>query len=619
MTASSFTQGDPHAGSASAAGGRASVRAEYPPPHYWRRWGADAPAASAPSKPSPADAATGSPAMPVADDSDEAPYRVLVVEDDASQALFAESVLRGAGIDARAVRESVQVMPQMEDFKPDLVLMDLHMPGISGTELTGLIRAHPAFTHIPIVFLTGDQDPESQFEALEQGADDFLSKPIRPRHLMAAVHSRIKRARALARQQTDDSQRHPDTGLYHRPHLLRSIATALATKVGGGALFVEIQNTNALRERYGYAGFEHLITEVGQRLASVAGAAPCARLNDNAFLVFAAGAGEPRLHALAVTLRNGIDQAPFDYDGMPQRLRAAIGHGALAHFSDPVQLLDALEQTARAARAESSRLAAYAPPATAAEISDELVAAMRAGLRDGAFELAFQPIVAVAGGEQAQFQALLRMRGSGGVVHQAGTLVPAAEAAGLMPEIDRWVLEQAIERLRQREGQGTLRLFVSQSPRTLARDMHAEWLLEMIASHGIHGPSLVIDLRLDDALVHSITLRHFSDLLMPAGVQFCLSQYAHTPDADALLEQLQLGYVRLSPRYSQAHLDSTLRDELRVMVDRAHRLGLQVIGPQVEHAQGAATLWMSGIDLIQGNLVQQAEGELDFDFQHAVL
>jgi EAL domain-containing protein (putative c-di-GMP-specific phosphodiesterase class I) len=114
-------------------------------------------------------------------------------------------------------------------------------------------------------------------------------------------------------------------------------------------------------------------------------------------------------------------------------------------------------------------------------------------------------------------------------------------------------------------------------------------------------------------------LRAFCDLLMPAGVQFCLSQYAHGPEADALLERLPLGYVRLSPRYSDAHADPVLRDELRCVIDRAHRLGLQVIGPQVENAQSAAMLWMSGIDLIQGNLVQQADEELDFDFRHAVL
>jgi EAL domain-containing protein (putative c-di-GMP-specific phosphodiesterase class I) len=189
-----------------------------------------------------------------------------------------------------------------------------------------------------------------------------------------------------------------------------------------------------------------------------------------------------------------------------------------------------------------------------------------------------------------------------------------------MPDIDRWVLQQAIDLLhRRRDEQRPVRLFVSQSPHSLARDLHATWLLEMLASHAIDGPSLVIDLRLDDALVHSITLRQFSDQLMPAGVQFCLSQYAHGEEANALLSQLPLGYVRLAPRYSHAHSDPQLRDELRGVIDRAHRLGLQVIGPQVEDPQGAATLWMSGIDFIQGNLVQQAAGELDFDFQHSVL
>jgi EAL domain-containing protein (putative c-di-GMP-specific phosphodiesterase class I) len=75
----------------------------------------------------------------------------------------------------------------------------------------------------------------------------------------------------------------------------------------------------------------------------------------------------------------------------------------------------------------------------------------------------------------------------------------------------------------------------------------------------------------------------------------------------------------LSPRYSGARADPALSERLRGVIDNAHRLGLLVIGPQVEEPQGAATLWMSGIDLIQGNLVQQADGNLDFDFAHAVL
>jgi len=607
-----------HSFSGSDAVVESSSRAEYPPPQYWRRWAADAaqddaPAAVAASAPTPVAADAGN-------DNDDEAYRVLVVEDDASQALFAEGVLRGAGIHTQSVRNSNDVMPAMDSFRPDLVLMDLHMPGMSGTELTGVIRAHAAFAHTPIVFLTGDQDPERQFEALEIGADDFLSKPIRPRHLMAAVHSRIKRARMLARQRGEDAVRHPVTGLFHRPHLLRALGAALKARSPGSALFVEIQNTAILRERYGYAGFEQLMGELARRLAQLSEPFGCARLNDNAFLVDATGSDDQGTQALARTLRDGIRQSPFEFDGMPQRLAAAIGLGSLAHFSDPGDLLDALEQAARAARADPIGISAHVPRQVDASGDDGLAADIRKALRDGGLELTFQPVVAVAGGQDAQFQVLLRMRDGEGNLHRAGKLVPAAEAAGLMPDVDRWVLEQAIALMQRRRDEGrAVRLLVSQSPRTLARDLHAPWLQEMLASHGLEGPSLVIDLRLEDALVHSITLRQFCEQLMPVGVQFCLSQYAHGPEANALLEQLPLGYLRLSPLYSNAHADSSLRDELRGIIDRAHRLGLQVIGPQVENAQSAATLWMSGIDLIQGNLVQQANEALDFDFQHAVL
>ena len=164
-----------------------------------------------------------------------------------------------------------------------------------------------------------------------------------------------------------------------------------------------------------------------------------------------------------------------------------------------------------------------------------------------------------------------------------------------------------------------LRLFVSQSPRSLARESFAEWLLQSIASAGIEGTSLIIDLRLDDALIHSVTLRQFCSRLMPAGVQFCLSQFEPGQEAEALLTQLPLGYLRVSSRYASAHSDPGLRDQLRGMIDLAHRLGLQVIGQQIEDPQAAAAMWMGGVDFIQGNLVQGVGSELGFDFHNAVL
>jgi diguanylate cyclase (GGDEF)-like protein len=603
-------------------------RVETPPPHYWRRWTGDAPPADATDpiaivRTMP-DSAHVPEATHVAAAAGEPPYRVLIVEDDRAQALFAEGVLNGAGIEALVASEPNDVLETMARFRPDLVLMDLHMPGLSGTELTALIRAQEAFLHTPIVFLTGDPDPEKQYEVLESGADDFLNKPIRPRHLVAAVQSRVKRARALGQQRLGDAGRHPLTGLMTRGHLLQRLGNALPSKKRGGVLFVEIEGFGSLRDRYGYAALERLMTEAGRVLAGLVGSNPATRLNDNAFLVFAPETGPDRLEDMARGLRDGIGRHLFETESEAGglKLRVAIGHAALRHgFTEAGTALEAAEQALRQARLSPIGLAAYAPPTNEdAERGRELAVALREALAEDRFELAYQPIVAVAGGEEAQYQALLRLRDADGTLHTAAHIVPAAEAAGLIQDIDRWVLESAIDTLQKRcREQRPVRLFVSQSPRTLAREGYGEWLAGAIAAQGIDGPSLVIDVPLADALIHSVTLRQFCERMVPAGVQFCLSRFQHGEEADALMAQLPLGYVRLAARYADGDGDGALRDEMRLAIDLAHRQGLQVIGQQVEDPQAAATLWMSGIDYIQGNLVQQAGGDLDFDFQHAVL
>ena len=551
------------------------------------------------------------------------PFRIMIVEDDRSQAMFAEAILRGAGMAPKVVAVPEQMMAILEDFDPDLVLMDLHMPGTSGTSLTVQIREHPRFSEVPVVFLTGDQDPERQMEVLENGADDYILKPVRPRHLIAAVQSRVRRSRAAQQKQgvTAEPERHPVTGLYTRPALMQKLVAQLPTQQGG-VLLVEVGNASALRNRYGYSGFEKLMNDAGRHLGKIASEHAVARLSDNAFLVVVAGPGNLPLEAYARSLRDGIGYEDFRAGDENLRLRSTVGHADLTHgFPDAGSVLVAAEEAARAARSLAIGVAAYAPPDKTENAADTgILRELRAALDGDGMQLAFQPVVAVAGGDEAQFQVLLRLQGSDGTQHFAGQFIPAAESAGLMPQLDRWTMQRSLALMQQRRAESRpIRLFVSQSPRTLGQDNNAEWLTQALQQAGVEGTSLVIDLRLEDALVHSMLLRQFCEQMVPAGVQFCLSQYRHGADADVLLQQLPLGYVKLSAEFAKNPLPPELRDEMRAIIDRSHRLGLQVIGQAVEDPQAAAALWMGGIDFIQGNLVQRAEHALDFDFRQATL
>ncbi|MEO8024067.1 response regulator [Polaromonas sp.] len=125
------------------------------------------------------------------------PYRVLLVEDDEGLATFYANVLQSAGMETRIVTEPHRVMAALLEFQPDLITCDLHMPQCNGIELATLIRQQPEFLRIPIVFLSAETSLDKQAQALGQGGDDFIIKPVTPAALVSAAQSRARRYRKL--------------------------------------------------------------------------------------------------------------------------------------------------------------------------------------------------------------------------------------------------------------------------------------------------------------------------------------------------------------------------------------------------------------------------------------
>ncbi len=125
------------------------------------------------------------------------PYRVLLVEDDGSLASFYAGLLAAAGMETRIVTEPGQIMAPLLEFQPDLITCDINMPQCNGIELATLIRQQPEFLRIPIVFLSGETNLDKQAQALKQGGDDFITKPVTPAALVSAAQSRARRYRSL--------------------------------------------------------------------------------------------------------------------------------------------------------------------------------------------------------------------------------------------------------------------------------------------------------------------------------------------------------------------------------------------------------------------------------------
>jgi two-component system, OmpR family, response regulator MtrA len=116
--------------------------------------------------------------------------RVLVVDDDPALAEMLTIVLRGEGFDTAVVADGTRALPAVRDLRPDLVLLDLMLPGMNGIDVCRAIRAESG---VPIVMLTAKSDTVDIVLGLESGADDYVVKPFKPKELVARIRARVRR------------------------------------------------------------------------------------------------------------------------------------------------------------------------------------------------------------------------------------------------------------------------------------------------------------------------------------------------------------------------------------------------------------------------------------------
>jgi two-component system response regulator MtrA len=116
--------------------------------------------------------------------------RVLVVDDDPALAEMLTIVLRGEGFDTAVVGDGTRALPAVRELRPDVVLLDLMLPGMNGIDVCRAIRSESG---VPIVMLTAKSDTVDIVLGLESGADDYVVKPFKPKELVARMRARLRR------------------------------------------------------------------------------------------------------------------------------------------------------------------------------------------------------------------------------------------------------------------------------------------------------------------------------------------------------------------------------------------------------------------------------------------
>ena len=182
-------------------------------------------------------------------------FRILMIDDDIDILNVYSEMLRSAGMLTHTLSDPYQGLSKLEEFKPDLILLDLHMPKLSGLELSQIIRQDSRYDHIPIVFLSVETNTTIQHRIFNAGADGFVTKPLtNPQIFKAEI--RVRAARGRRSKRISDAYLSTLRESSSRQKVLDEHAIVVITNTDGEIIFV---NQKAC-ESSGYESHE----QVGQ-------------------------------------------------------------------------------------------------------------------------------------------------------------------------------------------------------------------------------------------------------------------------------------------------------------------------------------------------------------------
>ncbi|MDP9347568.1 MAG: diguanylate cyclase, partial [Gemmatimonadota bacterium] len=273
-----------------------------------------------------------------------AEFRVLAVDDDADTLELLRTLLEPHQIRVAGLSNPLRFWDVLERSNPDLLVLDVDMPHLSGIELCRVIRSDTRWRSLPVVFLTSQAEPETIFRVFAAGADDFVSKPIVGPELVARISSRLQRVHA----HSDLTETDGLTGLAprHRAReaLIQMIRLASRHREPLCLALLDVDGLHQINRRHGHEAGDEVLRHVGEVLLSnLRGEDVIARWSGDEFLVGMYGTsgddGRRKIESLVETLRG------HTFFGPRTRFTATLSAG-LAEFPADGEDLPSLCQVA---------------------------------------------------------------------------------------------------------------------------------------------------------------------------------------------------------------------------------------------------------------------------------
>ncbi len=547
---------------------------------------------------------------------------ILIVDDELVSRYTVEVLLTQEGYNLVFAENGEDALEKAAQSIPDLMLLDVMMPGMDGFEVCRHLRANPRLAELPIVMVTALDDRDSRLRGLEAGADDFMSKPFDRAELRARVRTitRLNRYRRLI--ETEEQLVYLAnydilTGLPNRNLLLERLRQTLdrahRTHQNVAILALDLDNFQMINDSLGHEAGDNLLREVAKRLTNTVSTvgATVARLGGDEFVVmFDTNNFVKEVSEMAQRLLDDIS-LPVTIDHHEMVMTASIGISVYPSDGDEAARLLKNADTAMSRAKVSGKNTYQFFTGEMNKVAFKrliLENQLRKVLAKNELCLYYQPQIELSTGQLIGMEALLRWQHP-----KLGLLPPikfiqVAEEMGLIIPIGEWVLRTACEqnKIWQRAGFPNLRVSVNVSSRQFQQP---SILLETIKSALTDSELNPIYLELE--LTESMLMEENNDSkddtiallleLQSMGVHIAIDDFGTGYSSLSYLKRFPLNTLKVDRSFVK-DIGNNENDTAitAAIIAIAHSLRLSVVAEGVETTEQMNFLHHQQCEMVQG-------------------
>lgn len=505
---------------------------------------------------------------------------------------------------------------------PHLILLDVSMPDMSGFEVCKRLSNDPLTRDIPVIFLTGTDNPDEKVKAFELGAVDYVTKPFNPAELRARVRAAL-RTQALVQALEMQAQTDSLTGLPNREACRRAISRCIESarqhqdRSPFALLFLDLDRFKIINDSLGHAIGDELLIAVANKLYNCVRKSPRDSRKRGEDMVARMGGDE-----FAILLHDveNIDVVTIVADRIQRELSQPLilqGYQVSCGVSIGIRMCEGGEDSADALLRDSDT-AMYQAKASGKGQHAVFDAAMhetvlhrleiehdlQEALSQEQFQLQYQPIVALEDGELLGYEALIRWHHPERGVVMPDEFIPVAEETGLITDIGRWVLREACAQLREWSlsfSRNDIYISVNISKAQLRAAEFEGEVRSAIADTRIQPHQLCLEVTESVIMHESRTVVPVLQQLHDLGVRLAMDDFGTGYSSLASLHRFPIDALKIDKEFIQRLSNNRPYAAIvHAIITLAHNLDLHVIAEGLDASEQLAVLQALECDSAQG-------------------